>query len=68
MSGGALGALGGILPVPVLADGLRRALAGSPVPAGAVAAPLVWALVAFIGSLLVQRARLRIRPERLAVR
>ena len=67
-TGGIFTALDTVLPVPVLAEALRAAIAGS--HAGlqtGVTVLAVWTVIAIGGSLLVALGRRTVRPERLLV-
>lgn len=65
--GGALAALARVLPVPLLADALRAAVAGSMAGLGASAvAAAVWIAAALALLLALARTKRRVRPERLA--
>lgn len=62
---GALEALGAVLPVPQLAEGLRGAMAGPASGAGgACVALLVWLAIGLAATVAAARARTHIRPER----
>lgn len=64
-TGGAFSALGAVLPVPVLADALRGAIAGSATGLGIACAVLAVALVVGVAASLAAVARWRVvRPER----
>ena len=65
-AGGAFDALGAVLPVPVLAEGLRGAVSGSLAGAGQASAVLAaFAVASAAVALAALRTRLRVRPERL---
>lgn len=65
--GGALAALARVLPVPLLADALRVAVAGSMAGLGASAvAAAVWIAAALALLLALALTKRRVRPERLA--
>ena len=64
-TGGVFAALGRVLPVPVLADALRGALAGSTAGLGGACIVLVVSLAAGLAASLVAVSRWRVvRPER----
>ena len=64
-TGGIFTALGSVLPLPVLAEALRGALAGSDVGLQtAVVVLIVWTIAAVAASLLITARRRTIRPER----
>lgn len=62
---GAFGALGAVLPVPQLAEGLRGAMAGPASGAGGVCLALtVWLVIGLAATVAAARVRTHIRPER----
>ena len=62
---GAFGALGAVLPVPQLAEGLRGAMAGPASGAGGACVALtVWLAIGLAATVAAARVRTHIRPER----
>ena len=65
-TGGVFTALGNVLPLPVLTEALRSAIAGSGAGLETVATPLIaWTTVAIAASLLVTARQRTVRPERM---
>lgn len=65
LAGGAFEALGAVLPVPQLAEGLRGAMAGPASGAGGACVVLtVWLVIGLAATVAAARVRTHIRPER----